>query len=136
MVSELMAPTNRVLGEESAAEEGVGHHCYPASLTPGGMDADNFTCKKWGGFGAMRGKTRLLASSSSAGRSKRWCLSLRDVHPELLGAAAAWVLAGRAAGRSTLHAHLWLSGLHPSAVFPQHILMMPIKKALHSHISS
>lgn len=51
MVRELMAPTNSVLGEESAAEEGDGHHCYPASLTPGGMDADNFTVDVGNGEG-------------------------------------------------------------------------------------
>lgn len=34
MVRELMAPINCVLGEERAAEEGDGCHCYAASPGP------------------------------------------------------------------------------------------------------
>lgn len=60
-------------------------------------------------------KTWLVASSSSAGRWKRWCLSTSDLllmNQELLrGAAVLWMLAERAAGGSTLHFYTGLSSL-------------------------
>lgn len=69
-----------------------------------------------------------------------WFLSVPDVrlmNQELLrGAAVLWVLAGRAAGGSTLHMYTGLSQLHPHIVFPLYILMVTIKLVLHSHISS
>jgi len=68
------------------------------------------------------------------------CLSMPDVrlvHQELLGEAAALrVLAGRAAGGSTLRTYTGLLRLHPHIVFPQYVLMVSIKPALHRHISS
>lgn len=61
---------------------------------------------------------------------------VRVMHQELLGGAVLWVLAGRAGGGSTLHADLWLPQLHPRIIFPRYVLMVPVKRALHSHINS
>lgn len=52
-----MAPTNRVLGEDSAAEEGVGCHCYAASLRPW-TDADRVTSQQMEEMGRVWGNGR------------------------------------------------------------------------------